>query len=53
MSGKSTFPPLAPPNDKVSMRESLPAVTTAPNVMELRPLDIPEIGDAEAIVPGA
>ncbi len=30
--------------------QSLAAVTTAPNVMELRRLDIPAIGDDEAIV---
>ncbi|MCY4557577.1 MAG: zinc-binding dehydrogenase [Chloroflexi bacterium] len=31
-------------------QQSLAAVTTAPNVMEMRRLDIPEIGDDEAIV---
>ena len=31
-------------------RQSLAAVTTAPNIMEMRRLDIPEIGDDEAIV---
>ena len=31
-------------------QQSLAAVTTAPNVMEVRRLDIPEIGDDEAIV---
>ena len=31
-------------------QQSLAAVTTAPNVMELRRLDIPEIDDDEAIV---
>ena len=41
---------ISPRNCKVDTRDSLAAT---PNVMELRPLDIPEIGDAEAIVPGA
>ena len=31
-------------------QQSLAAATTAPNVMELRRLDIPEISDDEAIV---
>ena len=31
-------------------QQSLAAVTTAPNVMEMRQLDIPDIGDDEAIV---
>ena len=34
-------------------QQALAAVTTAPNVMELRRLNIPDIGNDEAIVQGA